>query len=301
MIMNRNFHYLIGVALCCCVSVSSAQSVCPAFDGRIFLDSVEYNQSGQPIAGIFGYELNASTPVRMSAGGPCNFFLPTNFRKGMLTTFEPGLHERAFRVEVAANETLFFWFFGEQSVEVNLKTAPPSPPLPPLATLPSLPAAVVALPYAQQLAAIGGKAGLTWSAPVPLPDGLTLSSDGKLSGTPAKAGQFIVKAQVSDGTTTIASAYALTIRDALAIDDAASTRAPGFTPQFRLVSAAANSVNATAQCDAKEFVVTGGGTCSVPNNNLLRGVLSSSQPSANGWSVKCGFGAATAIAVCSLR
>lgn len=295
--MKRQSYYLICIALCCTATFAQAQT-CPPFDGRIFLNSVEYNLAGEPLAVIWGYELNASNPVTEPSGGRCNFFLPVTFRKGMLSTFQPGLHERAFRIELGAGETLLFWFLGDQSVQMDLSTARPSSPLAPL---PSLPAAVVALPYAQQLEAVGGKAGLTWSVLAPLPDGITLSSDGKLSGTPAKAGEFTVRVRVSDGATTIARAYALTIGETLAIDDAASTRAPGFTPQFRLVSAAANSVNATAQCDAREFVVAGGGACNVPNNSLLRGVLSSSQPAANGWAVKCGLGAATAIAVCSLR
>ncbi len=296
--MNRYFHYIMGIALCCSASVASAQSGCPAFDGRVFLDSVEYSESGQPTAAVFGYELKANTPLTLSAGGPCNFFLPTNFRKGLIATFEPGLHERAFRVEVQANETVFFWFFGEQSVGVNLRVAQP---LPPLAREPKLPPALIARPYAQQLVAAGGKAGLTWSVAAPLPEGLTLSSDGKLSGTPTQAGQFAVRVRVSDGSTTVKSDYALTIGDTLVIDDVASTRGAGSTPPFRLVSAAANSANAAAQCDAKEFVLAGGGTCNVPNNSLLRGLLSSSQPTANGWAVKCGFGAATAVAVCGLR
>lgn len=293
--MKQSFHYFIGVVLCCSVSV--ARAACPVFDGRIFLNSVEYNQAGAPIAAIFGYELNASAPITLSAGGPCNFFLPTNFRKGLIGTFEPGLHERAFRVEMLATETLLFWFLSDHSAGVDLKTARPSSPV---GVQPDLPPAVVARPYSQQLLANGGKGVLTWSV-LALPDGFTLSSDGKLSGTPSKAGQFAIRVGVSDGTTTVASAYALTIADTLTIDDAASTRAPGSAPQLRLVSAATNSVNATAQCGATEFVVAGGGTCNVPNNSFLRGVLSSSQPIANGWAVKCGFGAATAVAVCGLR
>lgn len=293
--MKQSLYYLIGVVLCCSVSV--ARAGCPVFDGRIFLNSVEYNQAGAPVAAIFGYELNSNAPITLSAGGPCNFFLPTNFRKGLIGTFEPGLHERAFRVEMPATETIFFWFLSDHSAGVDLKTARPS-------TLfgmqPDLPPAVVARPYSQQLLANGGKGVLTWSA-LALPAGFTLSSDGKLSGTPSKAGQFAVRVQVSEGETTVASAYLLTIVDTLTIDDVASTRASGSALQLRLVSTATNSTNAATQCDATEYVVSGGGTCTVPNHTVLRGVLSSSQPTANGWAVKCGLGAATAVAVCGLR
>jgi Putative Ig domain len=271
---------------------------CPVFDGNIFVNAVEYNQAGEPIAIIYGYELRGDNPIKTPAGGPCNFLLPSNFRPGMISTFLPGLHERAFRIEVGTNETVLLWTMAGRIAQADLKAGRPSTTLNPL---PSLPVAAVSQPYAQQLTAIGGKAALTWSEIAPLPEGITLSSDGKLSGTPTKAGQFIVRVRVSDGVTNFASAYSLTIGDGVVIDDAVSTRAAGFTPQFRLVSAAGNAINATAQCNANEFVIAGGGMCNVPNTNAVRGRLASSQPSADGWAVKCGFGAATAIAVCSSR
>lgn len=296
--MNRLYNHLLGALLICASQGGQAQTTCPAFDGEIFLHSVEYTQAGEPTAAIFGYELRAQDPVRISAGGPCNFLLPTNFRPGLISTFQPGLHERAFRVGVLKTERRMLWILGEKLVDADLATATPSAPL---GTLPNLPAATAGSPYSQQLAASGGQAPLTWSELGPLPDGLTLSSNGKLSGTPTTAGTFVVKARVSDGAADFASAYSLTIADGVVINDAVSTRAPGFTPQFRLVSATARSPEAIAQCDANEFVVTGGAACTGPNGGILRGLVASSQPNATGWAVKCAFGAATAIAVCSAR
>ena len=56
----------------------------------------------------------------------------------------------------------------------------------------TLPAALVGTPYSTTLQAAGGKAPLTWTlAPgSALPAGLTLSSGGVISGTPAASGSF---------------------------------------------------------------------------------------------------------------
>ena len=53
----------------------------------------------------------------------------------------------------------------------------------------SLPAGIVGTAYSQTLAAGGGAGGNTWSITSgPLPDGLTLSPAGTISGTPTTAG-----------------------------------------------------------------------------------------------------------------
>lgn len=64
-----------------------------------------------------------------------------------------------------------------------------------------LPAAQVGSPYSQQLQASGGREPYTWSVDVnsTLPSGLSLSSTGLLSGTPAAAGPTDFVVDVSDG------------------------------------------------------------------------------------------------------
>jgi hypothetical protein len=48
-------------------------------------------------------------------------------------------------------------------------------------------------------------------------------------------------------------------------------------------------------------VVTGGGSCNVPNSNTVLGRIATSEPSSNGWQVTCSGGTATAVAVCNLK
>jgi hypothetical protein len=115
---------------------------------NIFLDAVEPIANSTNLYAVFGYDNRTENPIEVNAGDVCNFFLPTNFRRGLITRFEPGLHERAFRVEVLATETFLFWFLGDIQLQVNLVTPPqPVKPLPP---------ATVLVPYSQTLAATGG-------------------------------------------------------------------------------------------------------------------------------------------------
>jgi hypothetical protein len=71
---------------------------------------------------------------------------------------------------------------------------------PPLTiTTDSLPGAIVGTPYSQTLSATGGTAPYTWSRQSgSLPSGMTLSSDGIISGTPAGTGTFSFAARVAD-------------------------------------------------------------------------------------------------------
>jgi hypothetical protein len=268
--------------------------VCPDFKGTFFLTAIEPIANSTNLNAVFGYENLTEKPVDLSGGGACNFFLPSSFREGLISRFEPGLHERAFRVKILATETILFWFLSGKSLQMDLKTPPQSAkPLPP---------ATVLVPYSQALATIGGEPNRTWSTRAPLPTGLTLSSDGVLSGIPTLPGQFVIDVQVDDGLTTADGSFTLNIGNgALTVNDAVSTRPPGFSPQYRLVSKVASTITATAKCDIDEFVVTGGGACNVPNSNAVLGRIAASQPSANGWKVTCSGGSATAFAVCNLK
>jgi large repetitive protein len=78
-------------------------------------------------------------------------------------------------------------------------------------TTTSLPPATSGVAYSQAMAAAGGSAPYTWSvAAGALPGGLTLSSAGELSGTPAPAGDYSFTLRVVDGGSRVAS-QALTI------------------------------------------------------------------------------------------
>lgn len=64
----------------------------------------------------------------------------------------------------------------------------------------SLPTATVGQPYTAKLAASGGVGSAMWemAGTSPLPDGLTLSTDGTLSGTPTAAGEHELRFRAED-------------------------------------------------------------------------------------------------------
>ncbi len=77
------------------------------------------------------------------------------------------------------------------------------------------------LSYSVALTATGGAASRTWSVTSgQLPPGLTLSSDGRLSGTPTTAGTYTFTATVSDGTTSSSKSLALTIIPGITVNAA---------------------------------------------------------------------------------
>jgi PKD repeat protein len=84
---------------------------------------------------------------------------------------------------------------------------------PPLAvTTATLSSGEAELSYSVALTASGGASSRTWSVTSgQLPPGLTLSSDGRLSGTPTTAGTYTFTATVGDGTSSSSKSLTLTI------------------------------------------------------------------------------------------
>jgi hypothetical protein len=112
-----------------------------------------------------------------------------------------------------------------------------------------LPSGTVGVHYSDTLTAKGGTGGDTWSA-TGLATGLTISSTGKISGTPTKAGTFTVKATVMDSASVTASAtLALTIKAATGIPPVrqpiSETVLPGVLTLSCTHSAAANATAVT--------------------------------------------------------
>lgn len=83
-------------------------------------------------------------------------------------------------------------------------------------TTSSLPDAVKGQAYGAQLQATGGTGSFTWTA-LSMPAGLTLSSSGAISGTPANAGAVTVRARVSSGDQTDETTLSLSIYDPVTI------------------------------------------------------------------------------------
>jgi hypothetical protein len=285
--MKLSFILLLGAAA---VSLSSAQA---QFKIAPFLTCVTHDTTAGTVTAYFGYESFEQSIINIPVGSN-NRIIPDPADRNQPTLFFPGYFEKAFRFTFPDASNIFLSFNG-----FAIPASATSLPCP--SSMPNLPPGLVGLPYTQQLAAIGGQAGLTWSAVSGFPSGLGVSSGGQINGTPLAAGQFTVTVQVTDGLTASNQTYELTINSSLAINDPASTRAPGFSPQFRVAMMPSSTISATVSCDLNEFAITGGGACTVPNSNTVTGRIATSQPSANGWTVICSGGTATAVAVCSLK
>ena len=107
-------------------------------------------------------------------------------------------------------------------INVDGGSPPPPPPPPPPAPLVvsggSLPQGEATLPYAATLSASGGSGSRTWSLTGgQLPQGLTLSSDGRLSGTPQSGGTYGFRATVAAGGGSASADFTLTVVPGIAV------------------------------------------------------------------------------------
>lgn len=87
--------------------------------------------------------------------------------------------------------------------DLSLSIAPATAPM--ITTTSPLPNGVVNQPYSQTFAATGGTGTLTWTSTGALPNGLVLSTDGILSGTPlaGSQGDYSFSVIVTDSTTPV--------------------------------------------------------------------------------------------------
>jgi hypothetical protein len=249
-----------------------------AFNITPFLTCVAYDPAAGMTTAYFGYESFEQSIITIPVGSN-NRITPDPPNRNQPTLFFPGYFEKAFRVTFPASSAVFLSFNGF-AIPANSNSAA-CPATTNTAPTPALPPATAGVPYSQQLRAIGGQAGVSRSAVGPLPSGLGLSPTGLLSGIPLAPGQSPLTIQATDGITTSQHTYSLLIANGVTIDDAVSTRAPGFTPQFRVVTTVAATITAAAACDATEFIITGGGTCTVPNSNTVMGRVAASEPVSN--------------------
>src|SRR4029079_7027942 len=84
-----------------------------------------------------------------------------------------------------------------------------------ITTPPSLPQGVIGNSYSTTLTATGGGSFLFWteleSPGTGLPPGLSLSSDGQISGTPTVIGAYSFRLQVSDSETNAVADFTLNV------------------------------------------------------------------------------------------
>jgi uncharacterized protein (TIGR03437 family) len=109
-------------------------------------------------------------------------------------------------------------YFSDQGGSVVRVLKPDSTPLA-ITTLSHLPQSTTGVAYSQTLTAIGGTTPYTWSVVSgALPSGVTLSSFGVISGTPATAGNYTITVRVTDlGSATANLTFSLATASNLAI------------------------------------------------------------------------------------
>jgi hypothetical protein len=110
---------------------------------------------------------------------------------------------------------------GEGNAPFVITIQPGAPPL--AVTSSSAPTGEVDLAYSLALTASGGgSAAKAWSlSSGQLPPGLTLSRDGRISGTPSAAGTYAFGVTVSDGTTSASKNLTITVIPGLTFNSAA--------------------------------------------------------------------------------
>lgn len=145
-----------------------------------------------------------------------------------------------------------------------------------ISTASPLPTGEVNIAYSQTLAAAGGTAPYTWSVTGgALPQGLTMSTGGVLSGKPATAGSFSFKAQVTDSRQLTASAtLALTIAAPVTISTPATLNGGSLNATYSQI------LSASAGVGPYTWALTGG---ALPAGlSLTAGGVLSGTPTATG-------------------
>jgi hypothetical protein len=185
---------------------------------------------------------------------------------GLLSGTPTGSGDYGFTVQVAdgASNTAQLSF----SLYVN------PPPLAIMSPSP-LPSGTVGAPYSFQFSASGGAGALTWSLVSGSTGGLSLSSSGLLSGTPAGSGDFGFTVQAADTAShTAQRSYSLHINQPALAITSPSPLPPGTVGVFY-----SYQFTATGGAGVLTWSVSHGGT---PNLTMSAGGLLSGTPNAAG-------------------
>ncbi len=129
-------------------------------------------------------------------------------------------------------------------------------------TTTSVPGGTAGEAYTATLVASGGTGEYTWSvASGDLPDGLSLSNAGAISGTPTAAGTFAFTVEVNDGKNTLSQALSIVVAEAAPVALAITT-----------TSLPDGTVNQTYDATLEAVGGTGEYTWSIVSGNLSEGL-----------------------------
>ena len=168
-----------------------------------------------------------------------------------------------------------------QAVNTDLPRPPASVPILAISTV-SLPAAILNANYASTLQAAGGQAPYTWSVSSgSLPSGLTLQSDGTLTGAAVAQGTYSISVQVSDGSgQTVQRSLTLIVASPAIVINAAALPTGKFEAPYSFTLTASGGTAPYHWTLAPNGVVAPGLSL-----NANTGVLSGAPAQAGLWSV----------------
>jgi hypothetical protein len=174
------------------VGTSSSPSAAPPSAATNFVKPIVecVVKTGSSYTAWFGYDNSRSTVVLLPTPS-LNHFSPGPKDRGQPTTFQPGRHSFVVSVPFSGNIT---WVLGTQPAVAKTSSTKCSAPT---ITTTSLPAGTAGLLSNVVVQATGGVPPRVFSA-IGLPPGLSIASDGTISGVPTAVGTFTVKVTVTD-------------------------------------------------------------------------------------------------------
>ncbi|HLH17290.1 MAG TPA: hypothetical protein VKX45_08720 [Bryobacteraceae bacterium] len=255
------------------------------------LDCVTYNPGTNELTGYFGY-LNINSSATAILPGGSNFFIPGPVNRGQPSTYNTGIFHKAFAVTISLKVfTQLSWtLLGTTVVATN----DPSQ----------------YCPFAQT-ACWDTNANARCDASEDINGDGTCDARDCLGapGAPGPQGpQGPAGAQGPAGPTgpqgPQGPAGAAGPAGPQGPQGPAGPRGPsgasGLSPSVATVTVPSTTATATATCASGQVLLNGGGLCAVPNTNSISGRIASSAPNgANGWTVACSTGNATAVALCA--
>ena len=286
-----------------------------------FLDCVVLNEGVNEVTAFFGYVNTNAGEVTIPVGSG-NFFYPLKGYMGQPIIFSPGTVHKAFSATYSLDvtQTLTWHLTGRIATATNDQNnyctcaAVPGPPGPEGQPGPQGPTGAVGPQGLAGPAGPQGPAGLVGpQGPAGLvgpqgPAGAT-GAQGKTGATGAPGPAGAVGPQGPAGATGAQGKTGATGAQGPAgavgpQGPAGATAAPGSTGlvSISMITVPATTVTATASCSTSQVLISGGGTCTVPNTNSISGRIASNGPAGNNsWTVLCSAGQATAVALCAAK
>ncbi len=253
------------------------------------LDCVTYNPATNELTGFFGY-INVNNQTTSIPPGASNYFTPDPINRGQPTNYLPGIYHQVFTATVSLNASpqLSWTLLGDTVTGTNDPTK--------YCTASTATACwdTNANGVCDGAEDINGDAKCDARDCQGAPGATGPQGPPGINGTSGPQGP-----QGPQGPSGPAGSPGLAGPPGPP-GPTGPAGPPGISPSVATVISSNATNTATATCATGQVLLNGGGTCAVPNTNSISGRIASSQPSgANGWTVTCSAGNATAVALCA--